>query len=177
MVTCEECGLTYAEDIASDVRKHSRRHEKYLLACEHFGVAFLRFHALDKPFGRRQKQGLFTLRDAVEKNSKFAGVLDVLHGVLRLFRVHAVSFRFPGGTISPVSLRTTVTFVSFTPHSFATDSLKILLSVSAISQMLGSFRNTPPSTFLMLPPPFSFESSFWVAPPSCLWYDWHGGRG
>ena len=40
MVTCEECGLTYAEDIASDVRKHSRRHEKYLLACEHFGVLF-----------------------------------------------------------------------------------------------------------------------------------------
>lgn len=40
MVTCEQCGLTYAEDIASDVRKHSRRHEKYLLACEHFGVLF-----------------------------------------------------------------------------------------------------------------------------------------
>lgn len=37
MTICPECGLLYAEDVASDVREHTKRHKKYLIACEHFG--------------------------------------------------------------------------------------------------------------------------------------------
>ena len=47
MVTCQECGLLYEESVAADVRKHAKRHKKYLTACEHFGDLY--------PYKRREE--------------------------------------------------------------------------------------------------------------------------
>jgi len=37
MAYCPDCEFSYAEDVAADVRKHERLHEKFELAVERFG--------------------------------------------------------------------------------------------------------------------------------------------
>ena len=51
LVVCQDCGMEYADDVGSDVRKHNRKHMKYLEACDHFGGRLLPYVEREKVKG------------------------------------------------------------------------------------------------------------------------------